>query len=499
MVWENRRVPATPFSDASILIVDDEALLRRRLVAFLERAGAEVTAVGDMAAARTALGALSFDLALLDVHLPDGRGTDLLKDGTFTPNTGVVVMTAEGGVTGAVEAMRLGALDYLTKPFELEELPLVFERIRRGRQSRRLEEHRREDETPRDDEFFFGAHLAGLRTQLDRILAADTRMQTALAPVLIQGETGTGKTSIARWIHARGPRSAQAMVEVNCSALPESLAESELFGHEKGAFTDARSARIGLFEAAHGGTLFLDELSSLSAPLQAKVLTAIEDGRIRRVGGNRPLSVDVRIIAASNRDLRDLVAKGAFREDLFHRLDLFRLILPPLRERRPDIVPLAETLMRRATRRHRMPGRGISAGGRVRLEAYSWPGNVRELSHELERALVFEDGPLTFALLPGQAGSRPGVDVPGGGIPGLNVHSAGGASAGDDWFNGAFRFPAEGFSLETAIDRLVRHAVQQTSGNVSAAARLLGVSRDVVRYRLEGKGGNAPTDGTARE
>ncbi len=482
-------MPDTPFAEASILIVDDEALLRRRLVAFFERAGAEVTGVGDMAGARNALGSLSFDLALLDVHLPDGRGTDLLKDGTFPATTGVVVMTAEGGVNGAVEAMRLGALDYLTKPFELEELPLVFERIRRGRRTRRLEEHRQEEQAPREDEFFFGAHLAPMRAQLDRILSADARMQTGLAPVLVQGETGTGKTSVARWIHARGPRAAQALVEVNCSALPESLAESELFGHEKGAFTDARSARIGLFEAASGGTLFLDELASLSPSLQAKVLTAIEDRRIRRVGGNRTISVDARVIAASNRDLRELVGKGAFREDLYHRLDLFRLTLPPLRERRPDILPLAETLMRRAARRHRMEGRGISDEGRVRLEAYSWPGNVRELAHELERALVFEDGPLSFTHLPGSA-APPLAEAGGAGstVSGAGVPGASGLAEGD-WFNPGFRFPGEGFSLESAIDRLVQHAVRQTGGNVSAAARLLGVSRDVVRYRLEGKGG----------
>lgn len=382
-------------------------------------------------------------------------------------------------MTGAVEAMQLGAVDYLTKPFEPEELPLVFARVRRSRQDRRLAEHRREGENPREDEFVFGSALAGLRGQLDRILAADVRMQTGLAPVLVEGETGTGKTSMARWIHARGPRAEQPLVEVNCSALPESLAESELFGHERGAFTDARTGRIGLFEAAHGGTLFLDELASLSPPLQAKVLTAIEDRRVRRVGGNKPIPVDARVIAASNRGLRDLVARGQFREDLYHRLDLFRLTIPPLRERRGDIVPLAEALMRRACRRHRLQPREITTEGRYRLERYAWPGNVRELAHELERALVFEDGALGFGHLP-LVGAGALEDRPG--------HPPAAVGVGGDWFNPGYRFPPEGFSLNAATDRLIDHALAQTGGNVSAAARLLGVSRDVVRYRLEGRG-----------
>lgn len=458
------------------MVLEDEALWRRRLVAYLERSGAEVTGVGTVEGAKQALAAMAFDLALVDVNLPDGLGTDLLKSGTIPATTSVVVMTAEGGVSGAVEAMRLGAADYLTKPFEPEELPLVVRRIRRSRQSQRLEEHRREDAQPREDEFVFGSALASMRAQLDRVLAADQRMQTDLAPVLIQGETGTGKTSMARWIHARGPRASQALVEVNCSALPEALAESELFGHERGAFTDARSGRIGLFEAASGGTLFLDELASLSPGVQAKVLTAIEDRRIRRVGGNRPIPVDARVIAASNRSLQELVSRGEFREDLYHRLDLFRLTIPPLRDRRADIVPLAHALMRRACRRHRLDAREITEMGRRRLEAHGWPGNVRELGHEVERALVFEDGPLEFRQL-----APPGNESP------VGVVAVPRGMEGADWLDESYRFPAEGFSLEAAIDRLVRKAVDQAGGNVSAAARLLGVSRDVVRYRLDGR------------
>src|SRR2546426_5741322 len=269
---------------------------------------------------------------------PDGRATDWWRGKNLPADGGTIVMTAEGGVNGAVEAMRLGALDYLVKPFDLAELPLVIGRARQTKQTARLDEHRRREAPERA--FFFGGSLAGLENQLEKIIAADNRMQSRLSPVLIQGETGTGKTTVARWLHRQGPRAAQPLVEVNCPALPETLAESEVFGHERGAFTDARTARMGPFEAANGGTLFLDELPSLSPAMQAKVLTAIEDRKIRRLGGTREISVDVRGVAATNRELKQLVAEGKFREDLFHRLDLFRLPIPPLRERGEDILRL---------------------------------------------------------------------------------------------------------------------------------------------------------------
>ena len=448
-----------------VLIVEDETLLRKQLTAQLERLGMEVTGTSTLAGARQLISDMAFDFALLDVNLPDGRGTDLLRDGDFSRNTAVVVMTANGEVSGAVEAMRLGALDYLVKPFDPLELPLVMNRVRRTKQNSRAAEHKREEEPS----FFFGSALGELETQLQRILAADRRMQGPLPPVLIQGETGTGKTTIARWLHQQGPRSAAPLVEVNCSALPETLAESELFGHERGAFTDARTARMGLFEAANGGTLFLDELPSLSRALQAKVLTVIEDHRIRRVGGNKPIATDVRLIAATNRDLRQLTAQGAFREDLFHRLDLYRIGLTPLRERGQDILKLAELLIARLCRQHRLPVKGISQSGQRRLLAYAWPGNVRELAHELERAIVFEDrDELAFDNL------QTPIDT----TKPLNCA---------DWLNPAFSFPPDGFSLEDAIGAFIQQALKQSGNNVSAAARLLGVSRDYLRYRLREK------------
>jgi DNA-binding NtrC family response regulator len=448
-----------------ILIVEDELLLRKQITAQLERLGMEVTGTGTLGGARQLVAEMNFDFALLDVNLPDGRGTDLLKDAAFSASTGIVIMTANGEVAGAVEAMRLGALDYLVKPFDPLELPLVIARVRRSRQTSRAEEHRRDEQTG----FFFGSALADLETQLQRILAADRRMLGHLPPVLIQGETGTGKSTIARWLHQQGPRAAAQLVEVNCSALPETLAESELFGHERGAFTDARSARMGLFEAASGGTLFLDELPSLSLPLQAKVLTVIEDHRIRRVGGNKIISTDVRVIAASNRDLRQLTSQGAFREDLYHRLDLYRILLTPLRERGRDILKLAELLMGRLCRQHRLPVREISPSGQQKLLCYSWPGNVRELAHEIERAIVFEDRTeLLFENL------QTPID------PANTQDSTG-------WLNPDFQFPPDGFSLDGAIGNLIHRALKQTGNNVSAAARLLGVSRDYLRYRIRGK------------
>lgn len=456
----------SPLSGLNVLLLEDDVLLRKRLTGYLEREGAEVTAVSTVGAARQALESLSFEAAVIDVNLPDGRGTDLLRDKLFPSTTNVVVMTAEGGVAGAVEALRAGAADYIVKPFDLEELPLRLAQARRSRQAKRADEFRRGQES----QLVFGESLATVREQLAKITAADRRLSGHLPPVLIEGETGTGKTAIARWIHRNGPRADEPLVELNCSALPDALAEAELFGHERGAFTDAKAARIGLMEAADGGTLFLDELPSLALGLQAKLLTALEDHSLRRVGASRPIPVDARVIAATNADLGTLVLAGKFREDLLHRLDLFRVRLPALRERGKDIIVLAEELLGRVCRRYGQKVPLIPEEGRRRLLAYRWPGNVRELAHEIERAVVF------------------------GGDKGLTFnHLAAPANGGKaSWLRPDFVFPESGFSLEVAIDELVAHATRQADGNVSAAARLLGVSRDVVRYRLKGQRENEP-------
>ncbi len=464
-------------SGTEILLLEDEVLLRKRLAAFLEEQGAEIAVAGTLEEARNLLEELSFDVALIDVNLPDGNGLDLLREGRFAETTSVVAMTADGSVGVAVDAMRDGAADYLVKPFDPLELPLIFRRARRNRQTARIEEHRRTQESAEGESFFFGSDLGEVEGLLEKILQADRRLRNALPPVLIEGETGTGKTTIARWIHYHGPRAGKPLVEVNCSALPEALAESELFGHERGAFTDARAERIGLFEAADGGTLFLDEITSLPLALQAKVLTTVEDGKIRRLGGNKAISVDVRLIAAANCSLLEQVRKREFREDLYHRLDLFRIQIPPLRERTRDLLPLAERLLAEIETRHRVKSRRFSAEGKRRLRAFPWPGNVRELRHALERAVVFEEGEELE-------------------LAGLAVGGEAGSAAGPSGIGAGFVFPEEGFSLEEEIQRIIGLALKQTRGNVSAAARLLGVSRDYLRYRLQkdGEEGVMPVD-----
>tara|TARA_B100000475_G_scaffold80966_1_gene58448 strand:+ start:5830 stop:7224 length:1395 start_codon:yes stop_codon:yes gene_type:complete len=455
---------------ASILILEDELLLRKHLVAVLEQQDADVTAIGTVDEARRVVGSLSFDFALLDLHLPDGLGTDLLKEGIFSPNTAVIVCTAEGGIKSAVEAIKNGAQDYLLKPIDSSVLPMILQKAKTSTRSARLVEHERRNPNKTGEQIYFGNALSDFKNKLEKITAVDERLGSQLPPVLIHGETGTGKTSIARWLHHNGPRRDSQLVEVNCPALPENLAESELFGHERGAFTDAKSARMGLFEAANGGTLFLDELPSLSLGIQAKILKTIEDRSIRRLGGNREIEVDVRIIAASNQDLGQAVKKGKFRDDLHHRLSLFLLTIPPLRDRGGDILKLAKHLLEKLCQRHQVKTKPISTKGQARLLSHPWRGNVRELNHELERTIVFEDGDeWEFSSLPAR-----------------NENNKNGNN--NELINEKFNFPKEGFSLEETIGRIIQHAITQSGGNVSAAARLLDVPRDYIRYRQKNSG-----------
>jgi DNA-binding NtrC family response regulator len=455
---EKSAIPA----GCEILLLEDDGALRKRAAAYLRGLGAEVTECATLAEARRVIGAIRFEFALVDLHLPDGNVLQLLREGVWSENTGIVVMTAFGGIKEAVDAIRLGAGDYLTKPFELEQLPLAFQRCRSARRGARRDEHVVGQSDGSPDALFFGSSLEKIRAQAEAILATDLRVEHRLPPVLIEGETGTGKSVLARWLHRQGPRAERPFVAVNCAALSDTLIESELFGHERGAFTDAKSARIGLFEAADGGTLFLDEVGLLSVSTQAKLLTVLEESTIRRLGGMREIAVDVRLLAASNRPLRELVEAGAFREDLFHRLHLLALTLPPLRERGGDILALARHLLARIAAHHRLKSVELSPKGEARLLAYPWRGNVRELAHVIERAIIFGHGaPLDFESL----GEPPSSDA-------------------RAWRNPTWQVPANGFSLDAMIDDLVKDVLREEEGNVSAAARRLGVTRDFLRYRL---------------
>jgi len=464
----------TILSGRDVLVVDDEPLLRKRLKRFLEGEGANVIAASTFEEGRNALTSMPFDYAMLDVHLPDGLGVDLLDAAS-----GVIciIMTADGGWEIAVEAMKRGAADYMAKPFELEEVPLILGRCANAKRSRRSREHRMEMDTGGSDSeaIFFGESLTELKKSLERILESDRRLTQKLPPILFEGETGTGKSTFAKWLHAKGTRKDRELVVVNCAALPESLAESELFGHEKGAFTDAKEKRIGLFEAADGGTLFLDEIASLSSPLQAKVLLAIEEGKIRRLGGTREISVDARVIAASNRDLRKLAQAGQFREDLYHRLNLLHVRIPSLRERKADLIPLVEHLGSRLASRYGIERFRLSAKGEKQLKAHDWPGNIRELAHEVERAIILGDP--ESAEFPALAFEAEAVLDPGS------------SELGGDWLNPHWEFPDEGINLENAIDRLIEQAIEKADGNVTYAARLLGVTRDYIRYRKKKRTG----------
>jgi two-component system response regulator AtoC len=457
------------FLNKEILIVEDEPLFAKRVSAYLRGQKASVTLSDSLEDAKEKIRKKDFDYALVDILLPDGKGLELLRENCFSPETGVVIMTADSDIQTAIDAMRLGAGDYLSKPFEFDALIIAFERCDVARQRSRAVEYTHSRESSEESGFYFGQSLTGLKENLHKILDTDRRLVTQLPPVLIEGETGTGKSTMARWLHYNGPRASQPLIEINCSALPDTIAESELFGHERGAFTDAKESRMGLFEAAHKGTLFLDEVASLSPAIQAKVLTAIEDRRVRRMGSNKTIYVDTRLIAASLQDLKQLTEKGQFRPDLYHRLNLLHLQIPPLRSRGEDIVQLAHLILKRLKKSYRIENISISSTGENNLKAYSWPGNVRELAHELERTLIL--GPekqIDFEKL--SSGSQ-----------GQETSS----ESASDWLNTNWDFPEEGISLEETIQRFIALALRKTGNNLSAAARLLNVKRDYLRYRLQ--------------
>lgn len=447
-----------------ILIVEDDNTIRVTIGNFLARQGFDVEVAGNGQQALTLLKEKIFALVLLDLHLPDMNGLDILvkvKESDDQPL--VVIMTAYPEVRTAVAALKAGAYDYINKPFDLEDLR---ELIRRAIETQRL---RREVEWRRAQaDFCVIEGLIGTSEPFRSMLEMTAKIATAgKVPVLIRGESGTGKEGIARAIHCRSPRAQGPWITLNCSALPEGLMESEVFGHERGAFTDAKQMKRGLLELADGGTLFLDEIGDLGIALQPKLLRVLETQSFRRVGGQKEVQVDVRFVSATHRDLPRMVQDGLFREDLYYRLNVGAIDIPTLRERHQDIMPLANHFLEKAAAVVGTPCCGIDPAVGHLLEAYRWPGNIRELRNVMERAAILAAGQtVTACHLPKEIVGAAFVDHP------FNSF----ATPND---------PAPNRSLAAVEDEHIRRVLQQCDGNKTLAAEILGISRLTLRNRLK--------------
>jgi two-component system NtrC family response regulator len=484
----------------NVLVVDDEVEVGRFFTAFLsEEKACRVTVANSGRDARKAFHRQVFDLALLDLKLPDATGIELLCEiKQRSPRCQVIIMTGFSTVKSAVEAVKLGACDYVNKPFEeLEELEETLDRAlaATGRQPGG------------------GDEIAGLAARSGIVLGKNSPMKQVLEvarriankdiTVLLRGPTGTGKECVARFLHSCSRRSAKPFVSVNCGAFTETLLASQLFGHEKGAFTGASGARRGIFELADGGTLFLDEIGEASPAIQVKLLRVLETREFRRVGGEQPLRVDVRVISATNADLREAVQKGLFRKDLFYRLDVVSLSLPPLRDRTADIVALMGHFVDQAVPPEERGRVGFSPGAREALLGYSWPGNVRELSNVIAGMMALREGPrLETDVLPGKiAGGEGGAGAGEDSWPqlgleqGLDTLARGWAQYFFDRLHSGQGVSGLGGVVETlkelqhrvAID-LIHRTLEHTGGDRAAAAALLQVKPRILRYYLRERG-----------
>ncbi len=458
-------------SKANILVVDDQDSIRHFVSKALEDDGYDVVTTGSLREARTAIERELPDLAIFDLKLPDGTGLDLLREiKQLQPEAPVILMTAFGELETAVEAMSAGAFWFVKKPFQNEELLALV--------ARALESHKLWLELKRLRRTVFADedYLHSMSPCMHEAYAISEQVARGdTTSVLIEGESGTGKEYFANLIHRMSARHDKPFVEINCAAIPSELLESELFGHEKGAFTDARAQKPGLLELADGGTLFLDEIGEMSPMLQVKLLRVLERRTFKRVGGTKDISVNVRVISATNQDLERLVREGGFREDLFYRLKVVPLYVPPLRERKEDILPLSSLFLERFTRQFKKPFRGISVGAERILTEYPWPGNIRELRNLFERTVLLEAGEvLEPHHLKLHSRARPAAES----TIGQRV---------DEFLNAPF--PAGGVPFEALIEEIERalivRASYATKWNQSRTAELLNLKRDKLRYRMK--------------
>src|SRR5213593_1341813 len=458
-------------SKANILVVDDQDSIRHFVGKALEAEGYTVQPAGSVREAREIVERDMPDLAVLDLKLPDGTGLELLREiKRVQPEVSVILMTAFGELETAVEAMSAGAFWFVKKPFQNDELLALVARALES-QKLWLELKRLRHQAFADEDYL---HSASPRMQ-EAYAIAEQVARGDTTSVLIEGESGTGKEYFANLIHRMSARHDKPFVEINCAAIPSELLESELFGHEKGAFTDARTQKLGLMELASAGTLFLDEIGEMSPMLQVKLLRVLERRTFRRVGGTKDITVNLRIISATNQDLEKMVKEGGFREDLYYRLKVVPLYVPALRDRREDILPLARLFMDRFARQFKKPFRAVSPAAEQLLVGYAWPGNIRELRNLFERTVLLETGsslePQHVKLT---SRSRPASDA----TLGQRV---------DEILTGAF--PGEGIPFEALTEELERalilRASYATKWNQSRTAEVLRLKRDKLRYRMK--------------
>jgi DNA-binding NtrC family response regulator len=455
-----------------VLVVEDETILADSIAIYLERhAYATAVAHSGEEAARL-IEKASPDVAVVDIKLPGIDGLEVLRRlREVSPGTEVVMMTAHASVASAVEAIKRGACDYLTKPLDLDELRVVVDKaLAQVRLRRELSYLKSRGEAGGHVSEIVGESpsIRALREQIERFAALEPLGGGEAPTVLILGETGAGKGLVARAIHYRSPRAAGPFVEINCAAIPTTLLEAELFGYERGAYTDARTAKPGLFEAAEGGTLFLDEIGHIDPALQVKLVKAIEEKAVRRVGGLRTKRINTRILAATNRDLEAAIVEGAFRTDLYYRIKVLTVEVPPLRARGADIPLLARHFLDQCTRQYGRPPKRLAPEAEALLLAYPWPGNVRELAHVMERAVLLNESPVVKAEELGLSAGK--TEVP------VAVDADGGV---------AVDFSSGGIVLDEVERKLIEAALQASDWNRTRAAQLLGISKETLRYRME--------------